>query len=131
MEADFRALLAAHAPLIALVGTRIHPTSYPQAAQSPAIRYTKISGQIGLHMQGSDGLAVTLMQVDIRATSFASLMAVRNVLVALLHPYRGIVGSTDFRLISLATDRGARFEKPDAVEFHTASLDFSIWSRSA
>lgn len=131
MEADFKALLSAHASLTALVSNRIYPTTYPQAAVSPAIRYTKISGQIGLHMQGSDGLSDTLMQVDVRASTFASLMSVRNALVGLLHHYRGIVGATDFRLISLATDRGARFEKPDAVEYHTTSLDFSIWSRSA
>ena len=131
LEADFRAILAGHAPLTALVSTRIFPTTYPQTAANPAIRYTKVSGTIGLHMQGSDGLTETLMQIDVRAATFASMIGVRNVLVALLHPYRGIVGTTDFRLISLANDRGAQFEKPDAIEYHTTSLDFSIFHRAA
>lgn len=131
MEADFRAILAGHAPLIALVGTRIYPSTYPQGATDPAIRYQKVSGITGLHMQGSDGLTESIMQIDVRATSAASALAVRDVLVALLHPFRGIQGDTDFRLIKVDNDRGIRHEKPVDKDYYTASLDVRIWSRVA
>lgn len=131
MDADFRAILAGHAALTNLVSTRIYPVQYPQAAASPAVRYTVINAAPGLHMQGSDGLTETLMQIDVRATTFASSVAIRDVLVALLHPYRGLVGNTDFRLIRLSSDRGAQFEKPANFEYFTTSLDFQIWSRAA
>lgn len=138
MEQDFFALLASYAPLTALVPTtRITPVQYTQATGNPCLRYTKIDGTTGLHMTGSDGLTSSLMQIDIRALTFASLMAVRNVLIGahgvggLLHPYRGVVGDTDFRLIQLRSDRGVQFEKPGSVEYYINSLDFDVWSRAA
>jgi hypothetical protein len=139
MESDFRAILAGYAALIALVGTRIYPSAYAQGATDPCIRYQKITGGTGLHMQGSDGLDDAQVQVDIRGLTVASVIAVRDVLIGthgtggLLHPYRGIVGDTDFRLIRLVDggDRGIRHEKPNDVDYYTASLDFRIWSRAA
>lgn len=131
MEKDFRALLANHAPLIALVGTRIYPVTYAQGSEAPAIRYNVINSTPGLHMQGSDGLTDTLIQVDIRGTTYQSVIAVRDVLSALLHAFRGVQGATDFRIISVSADRGVRFEKPDNIGFYTASIDFNIWSRVA
>jgi len=138
MEADFFALLASHAPLTLWVpAERITPTQYAQATGGPCLRYTRIDGSTGLHMQGSDGLSNTLMQLDVRGTDYSSVIAVRHILLGahgvggLLHPYRGVVGDTEFRLISLRSDRGMRFEKPDSVEYHTTSLDFDLWSRAA
>ena len=138
MEADFKAILTGHAPLTALVpAARITPTQYTQATGNPCLRYTKIDGITGLHMQGSDGLSSTLMQIDIRGVTYASVLAVRNVLVGthghggLLHPYRGIEGATAFQLIQLRSDRGVQFEKPGSVEYYTTSLDFDVWSKAA
>lgn len=39
-ETDFRALLAAHAPLTALVGTRIAQTAVPEGSVYPLVVYT-------------------------------------------------------------------------------------------
>lgn len=137
METDFYALLVGHVALTALVpANRITPSQYTQATGNPCVRYTKIDGITGLHMRGSDGLTSSLMQIDIRGVSAASVLAVRNVLIGshgeggLLHPYRGIEGGTVFQLIQLRSDRGVQFEKPGAVEYYTCSLDFDIWSRA-
>lgn len=130
-DADFRAILANHAPLIAHVGTRIYPVNFPQAVEHPAVRYNKINGNIGLHMQGSDGLPDTLMQIDVRGTTALSVITVRDILVELLHAYRGTQGSTDFRIVYLNADRGLRHEKPNNVDLYIATLDFSILSRAA
>lgn len=131
MEADFRALLAGDPALVALVATRIYPTVYPQGATDPCIRYRKITGSIGLHMQGSDGLNEDLVQIDVRAATAASAAAVRDALRALLHAYSGTVGSTSFRLIRLRDDRGIGHEKTDSQEFYTASLDWDVTWRVA
>jgi hypothetical protein len=135
MEADFVSILTSHVPLTTRIpATRITPTQYVQGNGNPCLRYTKIDGAPGLHMQGSDGLSSSLMQIDVRAAAAGGagpLIAVRDILVSLLHPFRGVVGSSEFELIQLRSDRGVRFEKPDAVEFYTCSLDFDIWSRAA
>ena len=141
MEVDFVAILAGHAPLTDLVpATRITPSQYVQGSAGPCLRYSKIDGITGLHMRGSDGLTSSLMQIDMRALAAAGvapLLAVRNVLIGehgtggLLHPFRGAVGGTDFRLIQLRSDRGIQFEKPGAEEFYTCSLDFDVWSKAA
>lgn len=131
MEADFRALLATDATLIGLVSTSIYPSTYAQAATSPAVRYFKVTGAPGLHMQGSDGLSSDLMQVDARADTASSALAVRDALVARLNTFRGIQGATDFQLISLRDDRGVQFDNTGPQSFYTASLDFDCWSRAA
>lgn len=135
MEADFNAILTGYAPLTTLIpATRITPVQYTQATGNPCLRYTKIDGATGLHMQGSDGLSSTLMQIDVRvpaAGGVAPLLRIRDVLVARLHPFRGVVGATEFRLVSLRSDRGVRFEKTDTEQFYTASLDLDVWSRAA
>jgi hypothetical protein len=135
MESDFRTILTTHAPLTAIVpATSIHRAYYPQSSPDPAIRITKVAGDIGLHMQGSDRLTESVMQIDIRtraAGGAAQLVSIRSILLALLHPYRGIVGATNFRLISLSNDRGEAFEKPATIEYLTGSLDFDVWSRPA
>lgn len=138
MEDDFYALLAGHVQLTSLVpANKITPSVYSQGLTGTVIRYQVIDGVTGLHMRGSDGLTSSLMQIDIRAGSVAAAKAVRAVLIGshgtggLLHPYRGIVGNTQFQVISLRSDRGIRHEKPGSQDFYTASLDFDIWSRAA
>jgi len=135
MEADFYAILTGHTALTNLVpATKITASNYKQGATGTLIRYSKVSGITGIHMTGSDGLSDSLMQIDIRglaSSGIGPVMAVRDVLVAVLHPYRGIQGSTDFQVINLTNDRGVQFEKPDTVEYFTCSLDFNVWSRAA
>lgn len=137
METDFRALLAGDVAIIRLVAGRIYPAAYAQNAADPCVRYQKISGSIGLHMQGSDGLSTDLMQIDVRAAAGSSgegaakALAIRDALVALLHGYRGLVGSTQFQLIALRDDRGVQFETSGAKSYYTTSLDFDVYSRAA
>lgn len=133
MEQDFYTLLSTDASLIALVDDRIDPSVFSQGTGNPCIRYQKVTGGPGIHHGGSDGLSSDLMQVDVRARTAASALAVRDAMVALLHPYTGTVGNTDFLLIYLVEggDRGIRHEKPNDVDYYIASLDFRIQSRAA
>ena len=141
LETDFKDVLAGDPTVITLVGTRIYPGTYPQGAASPAIRFTKAAGSIGIHMGGSDGLTESTMQVDLRvsvikadtqgANAARDAAALRDAILARLHAFRGVQGATDFRLIELASDRGADFEKTDTGSYYTATLDFSVYSRAA
>lgn len=134
LEADFRSILSNHASLTNLVpAARIYTAYYPQASGDPAIRISKITGATGVHMQGSDGLSSTLMQIDIRGLASLGavpVLAIRDVLMAKLHTFRGTVGSTFFQVISLDADRGIDFEKPTTTEYLTATLDFDVRSSS-
>lgn len=131
LEVDFRALLATAVSVIAAVDVRIYPTVYPQNATDPAVRYQKITGSIGLHLRGSDGLSSDLMQIDMRAVTALEVFNIRDAIVATLHGFTGLQGSTDFRVIALRDDRGVRFEKTDPKAYYTCSLDFDVWSRLA
>jgi hypothetical protein len=131
MENDFRAILAGSTTLTALVSTRIYPSTYVQNSGNPAIRYAKITGADALHMQGTDGLDVSTMQIDIRAKTAAEVLSIRDALRTLLNPYSGTQGSTQFSLISLRDDRGVKFETTGAESFYTASLDFDVTSRAS
>ena len=131
MENDFRAILAGSVALIARVGAQIYPVIYPQGVAGNAVRYSKVTGADALHMQGKDGLEVSVMQVDVRASKVAEVLAIRDALRDLLDAYSGIQGGTDFQLISLRDDRGVQFDTTGAQEFYTTSLDFDVHSRAA
>ena len=131
MEIDFKNLLTGDPAILALVETRITPSVYSQATADPAIRYQKITGNIGLHMQGSDGLSSDLMQVDVRSATAAETISIKAAIIARLHGFEGRQGSTDFRVIALRDDRGVKFEKTDSKSYYTCSMDFDVWSRRA
>jgi hypothetical protein len=131
METDFKNLLTGDPAILALVSTRIYPSTYAQASSDPAARYQKITGNMGLHMQGSDGLSTDLMQVDVRSGTAAESLALKSAIVARLHGFEGLQGSTNFRLIALRDDRGIKFEKTDSKSYYTASLDFDVYSKQA
>lgn len=131
MEADLVSLITGDGTVSGLISTRLYPAVYAQGATNPCARYRKITGSPGVHMQGSDGLNFDLVQIDVRATTAASAVAVRDALRALLHAYSGTVGSTSFKLIRLRDDRGIGHEKTDSQEFYTASLDWDVTWRTA
>lgn len=129
MEADFHDLLLAS--VTSLVSTRVYPTTYPQNAASPAVRYQKITGAPGVHMQGSDGLNFDVVQVDARGATAAEMLAIRDAVVAALHAFSGTQGSTAFKLIQLRDDRGLNYETNGAQQFFTTSLDLDVIWRAA
>ena len=131
METDFRAILAGSTVLTNFVSTRIYPSTYAQNSANPAIRYAKITGADALHMQGSDGLDFSTIQIDVRAKTAAEVLSIRDALRALLNAYSGTQGSTKFLLISLRDDRGVKFETTGPQSFYTTSLDFDVTSRAS
>lgn len=137
MLTDLRTLVTGDATLAGLIGAAVYPATFPQGAPDLCLRYQLVSGSIGLHLRGSDGLSRGLVQFDARAkvaadvAAAAQALSVRDALVALLHGYAGAVGDTRFQLIALSSDRGVRFEATDTAQYYLASLDFDVLSRAA
>jgi hypothetical protein len=130
MESDLRALLTGYAPLTALVSTRIAWNAIGQGWADPNVVLYKITSAPGYHMQGSDGLESSIVQINVRALTFASMIAVKSAIVARLSGYRGSMGDTEFQGIFKTGERQA-FEKVDTTSYHTAQLDFEVHSRAA
>lgn len=126
MEAALRALLVGYAPLTALVGTRIFWSAYPQGAADPAVRLTKVAGAPGYHMQGSDGLTDSIVQIDVRATTVTGMWAVRDAIVGKLDGYR----DSNFRGVFLTSER-QRVDEATLGLYHMAQLDFDVWFRAS
>lgn len=130
MQSALRSLLTGDATLAALVSTRIYWNAIPQDAADPCVVLYKITGAPGVHMQGSDGLESSIVQIDVRALTVTSMWAVRDAIITKLHAFSGQQGSVLFRGIFLRDERQTS-EKPGTVLYHRASLDFDIWSKSA
>lgn len=130
MESALRALLAGYAPLVALVGTRIAWNTIGQAWADPNVTLFKITGQPGYHMAGPDGLDASIVQVNVRALSYDSMIAVRNAIVACLSGHSGVQGAFEFVGIFVTGER-QNFEKVDTATYHTAQIDVDVHSRVA
>jgi hypothetical protein len=129
MDTDFRALLLA--AVTSLVSTRVSPTTYPQNSASPAVRYRKITGAPGLHMQRQ-----RRAQLRSDAGRRAGRNCGRNARnprrgSRCAHAYAGTQGSTAFQLIQLRDDRGVNYETNGAQQFYTTSLDLDVIWRAA
>jgi hypothetical protein len=127
MQSELRALLANDATLAALVSTRIYWNHIPQDATDPCVVMYLITGAPGVHTQGSDRLTSSIVQINVRATTVASMVSVRNAIVAKLHAFSGTQGNIVFQGIFLRDERQDS-EKPDTTLYHTSQLDFDVWS---
>lgn len=130
MEVALRALLAAYAPLNALVGTRIVWNEIPQASADPNVSLFNIVPGVSYHYQGPSSLKGALVQINVRALSFGSAVAVRDAIEARLSGFRGTQGSTVFGGIFLRDTRSSK-EKPASVEYHIMQMDFEVWHSPA
>lgn len=129
MESQFRSLLTDDATVSALVAARVYWNAIPQAATDPCVVMYVISRNADAHHGGPSGLNNTLIQVDIRAVTFTSAVAVRDAIVTRLHAKRLIQDGIEF-VTNLLNERHTS-EKPGAVLYHRISLDFSAWSGNA
>ena len=87
-----RTLLAAHAPLLAVVpGARIFAGVIPQGTAAPAIAVTHVSTGRPQMVGAASGLAVSRVQVTVMAASYDSQKAVLALVRAALPRSRGSV----------------------------------------
>jgi hypothetical protein len=130
MEVALRALLVAYAPLTALVGSRITWNEIPQGAADPNVSLFNILPGASYTYAGPSSLRGALVQINVRAQSFASAVAVRDAIEARLSGFKGAQGGVEFGGIFLRSVRSAK-EKPTTVEYHTFQMDFEVWHQPA
>lgn len=92
-----RAFLVADPAIEALVKsggtTRIYPIKLPQGVTATSLVYNEISGDTGLHNEGTDGLSTLRMQIAAWATTADAAHALFLAVKERLHGYRGVMGS--------------------------------------
>lgn len=134
MEQDLVQDLLADTALAALLddgsgGVRIHWNVRPQGAGLPAVTLHRITSGRGYTMAAADALTGALVQMDVWASTFTSLVAVRDALVSRLHA----PGSARLRRCFVRAERQT-FEPGEGAadtDYHRASLDVVVWHQPA
>lgn len=128
MQAQLTSLLLSHAPLTALVGTRVHWLRLPESVSGyPYVNLQVVSGPVTYHSKGVSALEQTRVQADIWADTYTSAEAVARALKDLLSGYRGDLGGVKFRGIFLDGARDGDGETVKGQKYlfrHT--MDFKI-----
>lgn len=130
MEVALRALLAAYAPLTALVGARIVWNEIPQGSADPNVSLFNIVPGTSYTYAGPSSLRGALVQINVRALTFASAVAVRDAIEARLSGFKGVQGSVEFGGIFLRDVRSST-EKPSTTLYHVMQMDFEVWHSPA
>ena len=121
MEEALRTLLRGHAPIAALVGTRVDWGVRPQATALPAICLTVISDAPVNHTLDGPGPSQARVQVDCFGASYGSAKAVARAVRRLLDAHK----DANFLGIFLAGARDLTDE--DGVNtIHHVSMDFFV-----
>jgi hypothetical protein len=84
MEEALRAHLLANAAVAALVGTRITWLQRPQGSALPAITLQGVSTRRDHTLEGRDGLVGRLVQIDVWATTYATMKDIQRALISAL-----------------------------------------------
>lgn len=126
-----RAFLAADAAIAALVvaggTTRIYPGKMPQGVTATSIVYNDISGQTGLHNEGSDGLASNRVQLTAWATTADAAQALALAIKNRLHGYAGAMGSGDAEVnVQLARFESWRDQDDAAANLRGKVSDYIV-----
>lgn len=111
-----------HAPLVALVGSRIYPQVIAQSAAMPAIAYTVV-GDVPTNALCGTGLALrnVRVQIDVVARDLAAYDTAQNVADAV--DAAMTADAPTFRALRLTRQDGYEREP----QMHTVRLDFSLW----
>ncbi len=119
--------LSNYSALTALVSTRIYRLVMPQGTSYPCVTFSLVTDSPH-HAMGSDaGVKNPRFQVDVWATTTASLDSVATQIKAAIQDYSGTVESVVIQRIYLEdeTDIVDADEKGQMV-YHRA-LDFTVW----
>lgn len=131
MEEALRQLLTSHAPLTALVGSRIYWDEIPQDTARPCIVMYVVSSVPGYHQQGQDALTPSRVQIDCQGITTASKWAVARAVEARLSGYRGTVGAIHFSGIFKTLDRDKTAPDTENNTLRVRQQDYEVWSRAA
>jgi len=121
-------LLTANSDVAALVGTRVYPVKMPDDPQLPAISLQVADGDRGDSLEGSDGLASELVQIDCWSRDMDQVKDLAKKARAALRGYRGTVAGLTIGGI-LGWRETDLFDE-DAEIFHVSCL-CRVWHSDA
>jgi hypothetical protein len=134
MDEALIALLLASPAVTDLIGDGAHSRLYwdtiAQGAGNPAVVLHKVSAIPDYSHRGPGGLVRSRVQIDCRAKTRATALAVARTIEGVLSGYRGTVQGVRFGSILKDGERST-FEKTEAEAFYVMSADFVIWSGAA
>lgn len=87
LEAVIGSRLAAHAPLAALVGTRIYPVTYPQGDPLPVVVYQRTSKVPEYTHDGEAGVAESRYQISSFGKTYAQAKQTASAVKSALRPW--------------------------------------------
>ncbi|WP_407496845.1 DUF3168 domain-containing protein [Pseudooceanicola sp. MF1-13] len=98
MHEAVTALMLNHAPLVALVGDRVHWQVLPDGgAVFPYVILQDVGGGQGYYSKGPDGLHRTRLQVDSYADNPLGVLTLQRLIESLLLGYRGTIAETEIQ----------------------------------
>lgn len=120
-----RARLLADATVAAGVATRIDWGQRPQGAAYPSIVLQTVSDPRTAHLKDYDETRVTLIQLDVYATTYAAALSIaRNAIEVLKVP--ATISGKVFGPAFVVSQRDT-VETSGTTNIHRQSVDFSIW----
>jgi len=125
MHTKLANLLLAHAPLVTLVGNRVHWDTLPQGSIYPSIVMFTVSGVTDYTMAGASGYVQTRVQFDCRGATAAAAREVADALGDRLSGFRGVFQGFEFQGCFMQGQR-TRFDKDGATSWFTDSRDALI-----
>lgn len=126
-EAITTALLRAHAPLVALIGTRLGPGPLPQATALPAVATNLVSSNPRNPAAGGAAKRhfVSRMQITVLGESYARQKQLIALVSAACSYYRGdIAGATE---VSVVPDIIGPDFRDDSAAIFMQTIDFRVF----
>jgi hypothetical protein len=123
-------LLLSHAPVTAIVGTRVFPERRPQGTDLPCVTYTRIGGSSIQSLDTRDTLAWAQYQVEAWAKDYATAEALAKEIRDRLGLFRGTIDSVKVQGIRIELAQQDTFDPPpsaDDVGVYHISQDYTLF----
>jgi len=129
LEKAIRAVLIADGTTNLLVGARIYPHRRPKGSTLPAIVYQNVYSKMNESIADQSGNRRTRLSIDLLASSYSDVKALRTVVESALVNYTGTIESETIH--SLRLESAVDIDETDTPgsqfsAFRTI-LDFIIW----
>lgn len=129
-----RELLLEQAPIVAIVGDRVYPVTWPDAPEFPLIILQRVTGVGETDMLGEAGIESVRLQVDVYSDrGYSDCEALALLVRRLLHGFQGGPASAPCAINRSACINDADQPVPETERagprLRRRMLEFSIWNR--
>lgn len=125
LEAEILNLLAADAPVAAIVGNRLRLEWLDQNTTQPAIALTRISGGREPGLNPANYFSRARVQIDCQAATYETTKTLAAAVVSVLHGYNGPAGAYQIDSITLDNETDLGVQAGD-YQSRRVMLDFDI-----